>query len=439
MSRTHKPSSMSRRDFLKATGLAAAGLSIGSALSLGQRPLTVSAQGTTVLDLYHDKSSWAPNADKVGEAAGKAINIGFKSVPFPDTTTYQTTVRAAIGSAKAPDLFTWWSGYRMEDIVKANGAEDLSAIWKKYLDSGEYSKGIADAYTFNGKVYAIPFNVAYWILFYNKSVFEKNNLSLPKTWKDFTALCDTLKGKGITPMAQTIDGRWPSFILFEELVARTAGPDFWGNLMSGKAAYDDAKVADALAMWKDMIGKGYFTDPGITMGTAENSMLPLFKQGKVAMLPIGDWYAATLVGGGMKAGTDYDAFIMPNPNADVPNLLFFETGPMLVSAKGARKEQALKVADWWMSADAQTLWDGLMGFSPANAKAQIDNPVSKNVAKQIADGKFQALQRYWEATPPDIVETAVDELGKFILKPDTAKEVLGAIQKKAEAVWKSRG
>ncbi|MCC7448221.1 MAG: twin-arginine translocation signal domain-containing protein, partial [Anaerolineae bacterium] len=77
MSRTHKPSSMSRRDFLKATGLAAAGLSIGSALSLGQQPLTVSAQGTTVLDLYHDKSSWAPNADKVGEASAKAINIGF--------------------------------------------------------------------------------------------------------------------------------------------------------------------------------------------------------------------------------------------------------------------------------------------------------------------------------------------------------------------------
>ncbi|MCC7447873.1 MAG: extracellular solute-binding protein, partial [Anaerolineae bacterium] len=403
------------------------------------QPLTVSAQGTTVLDLYHDKSSWAPNADKVGEASAKAINIGFKSVPFPDTTTYQSTVRAALGSNKAPDLFTWWSGYRMEDIVKASGAEDLSAIWKKYLDSGEYSKGIADAYTFDGKVYAVPFNVAYWILFYNKSVFEKNSLSLPKTWKDFTALCDTLKGKGITPMAQTIDGRWPSFILFEELVARTAGPDFWNSLMSGKAAYDDAKVADALAMWKDMIGKGYFTDPGITMGTAENSMLPLFTQGKVAMLPIGDWYAATLVGGGMKPGTDYDAFIMPNPNADVPNLLFFETGPLLVSAKGARKEQALKVADWWMSADAQTLWDGLMGFSPANAKAQIDNPVSKNVAKQIADGKYQALQRYWEATPPDIVETAVDELGKFILKPDTAKEVLGAIQKKAEAVWKSRG
>src|SRR5205823_5600737 len=148
----------------------------------------VSAQGATILDLYHDKANWATNADKLGESAAKAINIGFKSVPFPDTTTYQSTVRAALGSDKAPDLFTWWSGYRMEDIVKANGAADLSSIWDKYLASGEFSKGIASAYTFEGKVYAVPFNVAYWIVFYSKPVFDQNGLTPPKTWKEFTDL-----------------------------------------------------------------------------------------------------------------------------------------------------------------------------------------------------------------------------------------------------------
>ena len=56
----------------------------------------------------------------------------------------------------------------------------------------------------------------------------------------------------------------------------------------------------------------------------------------------------------------------------------------------------------------------------------------------MADGKYQALQRYWEATPPDIVEFAVDQLAKFITNPDTAKDDLSAIQKKAEEVWKGR-
>ncbi len=67
----------------------------------------------------------------------------------------------------------------------------------------------------------------------------------------------------------------------------------------------------------------------------------------------------------MEPGTGYDAFIMPNVNADLPNVLFFETGPLIVSAKGERKEDALKVAEWWMTPEAQQLWCSLMGFSYA--------------------------------------------------------------------------
>src|SRR6185436_13155237 len=134
-------------------------------------------------------------------------------------------------------------------------------------------------------------------------------------------------------------------------------------------------------------------------------------------------------------GTGYDSFIMPNVNDGLPNVLFFETGPMLVSANGARKDDALKVADWWMSVDAQTEWCGLQGFSSPNAKVALENPVANHVATLIADGDYQLLQRYWEATPPDIVETAVDELSKFVTNAGTAEEVLGAIQQKAVEVW----
>jgi len=430
---------VSRREFLKIAGMATAGAGLSSVLPAGSMTaFAKAAQAATVLDLYNDKTTWEANANKVGDAAGKAINIGFKSVPFPDTTSYQTTVRASLNSSKAPDLFTWWSGYRMEDLVKAGTLEDLSALWDKYIKSGEYSAGIAGAYSFDNKVYAVPFNVAYWTVIYNKAVFEQNGLKPPTTWAEFMTLCATLKAKGITPMAETIDGRWPAFILFEELVVRSAGPDYWNGLMTGKNAYDDQKVQDALAVWKDMLGKGYFTDPAVTMGTAANDIIPQFKQGKVAMIPIGDWYAAPLIAAGIQPGVGYDAFIMPNITEGLPNVLFFETSPLIVSKNGAHKDQALKVVDWWMSADAQSQWCSLQGFSSPNSKVKLDNPSSNNVAKLIADGKYQALQRYWEATPPDIVEFAVDQLSKFITNPDTAKDDLGAIQKKAEEVWKSR-
>ncbi len=391
-----------------------------------------------MLELYHDKASWADNTDIMGQAAAEAIGVGFASVPFPDTTTYQSTVRAALGTDKAPDMFTWWSGYRMEDIVNSGGAEDLSAIWDKYLASGEYTPGIASAYTFDGKVYAVPFNVAYWVVYYNKSLFEENGLQPPTTWDEFMALNDTLLEKGVTPLAMTLDGRWPTFIIFEEMILRTAGPDFYDKLMSGEAKYTDPEVVKAMEVWKGMIEKGYFTDPGISFGTGDNAMLPLFQNGQVAMIPIGDWYSATLTGAGMEPGVDYGAFIMPNENPDLPAALFFETGPLLVSANGPNKEDAIKIADWWMSEPAQKEWSSLMGFTSPNAKAETVNPVSSEVVQWIGDNEAIAVQRYWEATPPDIVETAVDEFARFMLNPDQYMEVLNSIQQKADSVWADR-
>jgi hypothetical protein len=48
------------------------------------------------------------------------------------------------------------------------------------------------------------------------------------------------------------------------------------------------------------------------------------------------------------------------------------------------------------------------------------------------------VQRYWEATPPDIVEVAVDELARFMTDPATMDQVLETIQAKAEEVWAAR-
>lgn len=396
------------------------------------------AADATFLELYHDKASWAENLDAVGVTAAAQTGVGFASVPYPDTTTYQSTVRAALGTDAPPDMFTWWSGYRMEDLVETGGLEDLTPIWDEYINSGQYSRGIASAYTFDDKVYAVPFNAAFWVVFYNKHVFDEYGLTPPTTWEEFMAINDTLVANGVTPMAQTVDGRWPSFIMFEEMVLRTGGPDTYNALVNGEISYQDPAIVEAMTLWKEMIEKGYFSDPGLAFGTADNAMLGVFIQGDIAMIPIGDWYAGTIIEGGFEPGVDYDAFIMPNANADLPPALFFETSPLIVSANGPNKEQAIETAKWFMSTSAQEQWSNVMGFSSPNSRAQIENPVAQNVAGQISASNAVALQRYWEATPPDIVETAVDELSRFILDPSTMDEVLANIQQKAETVWAER-
>ena len=180
----------------------------------------------------------------------------------------------------------------MEDIVKAGLAADLTDIWKKYINSGEYSQGVANAFTYDGKVYAVPLLTANWVVYYNKPLFEQNGLKPPTTWDEFIALNDALVAKGIAPMAQTFVDRWQAFIIFEEMILRTQGPEFYDKLMRGEAKYTDPEVVAAMDLWKELIDKGYLTND-YAFGTATDTFLPAFQSGKVAMVPIGDWYSAS--------------------------------------------------------------------------------------------------------------------------------------------------
>ncbi|WP_424952897.1 ABC transporter substrate-binding protein [Deinococcus sp.] len=403
-----------------------------SAALLGQ----VLAQSTGV-EIYNDKANWNPFYNQMG-ALGAKSGAPFKGVTFADTSSYQAAVRTSLGSNKAPPMFTWWSGYRMKDLVDTGMVEDLTALWTKYEKSGEYSPDAAKAFTFNGKVYAIPNNVAYWAVFYNKKAYADAGITVPKTWAQLEANNAKLKAKNVTAFGQTVDGRWPAFIWFSEFLIRQ-DPDFYERLVAGKAKYTDPQVTKTFGTWKSWIDKGYLSSPSVTFGTSGgNGMAKLFAQGKIANILVGDWYASTLQEAGLKPGSDYGMFILPNMSAAARPAVIFEAAPILVSKNSAVKADALKVADFWMSASAQKVWVDLQSFTPVNKKVQADNPVTAGLSQEITGRNYRLINRIWEATPTEIIEPAVDELGKFMLDPTTGSQTQANIQKLADAYWNKK-
>lgn len=404
----------------KRIGLAAASLAVMATPALSE-----------TVDFYHDKANWQPAYEQVlSKAEGEEV----KPVPYADTSTYQAAVRAALRTPSAPGVFTWWSGYRMKDLVDAGLVADVSDLWKKYTDAGLYSPSLASAYTFDGKIYGIPNLVAYWVVFYNKKVFADNGVEVPKTWADLEAAAAKLKAADVTPFGMTVEGRWPAFIWFEEFLVRQ-DPALYDKLMNGQAKYTDPEVTKVFTTWKDWIDKGYFTDPSIGFGTAgANAMASEFAKGKLAMILVGTWYASTLTEAGIK-NEDIGAFIMPNQNASMGPAVIFETGPLLVAEASAQKADALKVMDYWMSAPAQQAWVDAQDFPPVNSEVKAKSALIAGLVKEINDGKYNQINRFWEATPPEIAEAAVDEIGGFMLHPDTYAQVQENLQALADKVW----
>jgi multiple sugar transport system substrate-binding protein len=126
---------------------------------------------------------------------------------------------------------------------------------------------------------------------------------------------------------------------------------------------------------------------------------------------------------------------MPNATADMGPAVIFETGPLLISENSSQKADALKVADYWMSASAQQTWTDAMDFPPVNKDVTAKSALIAEVTGQIISGNYNQINRFWEATPPEIAEAAVDELANFMVDPSTADQVMTNLQALADKVW----
>lgn len=393
------------------------------------------AKGTKPVSLVHDKSgspSYQPFFEGMAEIVYDRTGVRMEPTAYPSTDVFMAQVRSSMLTKNAPGLFTWWSTYRMKEMVDSGVLADTSALWDKYKD--DYPQGLRDAFTFDNKAYGFPYSIEYWVVWYNKDVFKQYNLSEPKTWQEFTALSEKLIANGVTPLLTTVEGRWPTFIIFEELVMRES-PELYKDLCEGRVKYSDPRVVKAFNMWGDMIRKGYFTSPGTDVWAAGARD---FNQGKVAMAPFGTWYMDTLTSNGVPE-EKIGAFVMPSHNPSAGNTVITEMSPILVSKNAENLEDAMKVADYWMSAEGNEVFAKYVTFYPANASSKTDflPQIKKEIAEKIAKGNYQVSNRYWEATPTPICETAVDLFAKFMIDPSTQASVIAELDKVADDYWAS--
>jgi len=88
-----------------------------------------------------------------------------------------------------------------------------------------------------------------------------------------------------------------------------------------------------------------------------------------------------------------------------------------------------------MSRAGQEAWIKATAFTSARSDVASPSPIDQQLLADMKTGSYQQINRYWEATPHDIVETAIDEFAKFMLHPGDPMPILQNIQKKADSVW----
>lgn len=169
--------------------------------------------------------------------------------------------------------------------------EDLACV--KNFDAATLSDDVRT----DGVLTSLPLSAQAMVVFYNKDLFKQYNISVPTTWSEFMAACETLKANGVAPIAVGGKDGWPISNMGTALFSTIAlsGNDGYAlidAICSGEKTWADIGYDKIMQCYADITSNGYwYGDP---LATAYADAPVIFGTGKCAMYEDGSWSATQI-------------------------------------------------------------------------------------------------------------------------------------------------
>lgn len=368
-----------------------------------------------------DKALWDKIQQKMNDA-GEKITIDFRGIK---STEFDSVLQTAMSGGEGPDVFTARGGSGTKKYAEAKQIAPLDGLKLTAFD-----KGILDQASFEGKVYAVPFAVQTLTFFYNKQIFDKHGLKEPATWDELIKTMDTLKSKGITPLAIGGKDGYALCLMVDTIGATWLGDQWAADAIAGKTNFADPKFVDILKKIDTL--KGYAQKDFI--GTAQRDARTLFATGQTAMIIDGIWAVETYY---LKTDPNIQlgSFLAPPAKAGDPVRLYpYVDGGYAVNANSKVKEAAMRVAAYTaMDEFAQTYAD-LFAEIPGNKNVKFPDskPMLAKAVKQKNELGLKTLFRIrspFDGGAPDISTSLGANLQGMLSGKQTPEQAAQAVQK----------
>ena len=235
-------------------------------------------------------------------------------------------------------------------LVSKNTLEPLdSYISAAGIDLSQYG-GVDAQITVNGSLYELPFRNDFWVVFYNKDIFDAAGVAYPTndmTFEEYDALARQVADPTFgSQIYGTHYHTWRSAVqLFGVL-------DGQHSILDGEYDYFKPYYEMVLNQEADQICRNYadLSAEGLHYSAA-------FSGGDVAMMNMGSWFISTLISN--IASGEYDASLCGNwgmvkyPHADgveAGSTLGTITG-LSVTSVSDNKDEAFKFVEWVSGAE----------------------------------------------------------------------------------------
>ena len=323
-------------------------------LSAASLALAEDAQTLTVVAWDAETTPYLKAQKEAFEASHPGVTIEYVDVASQDYAVKASTMLSGGDSSdifmvkEITDLLNWQeAGYEepLNSYIEASGY-DLSGF-----------AGIEANYAVDGEQYALPFRSDFWVLFYNKDLFDAAGVDYPTndmTWEQYAdlALQMTNADEGIYG---THYHTWLSAVVNWDVCdgVNTLIDGDYNDLAYFYELYQSLEDAGACMSYDELKAAGLHYSAA-------------FENGNVAMMPMGYWFVSTMIGA-IKDGTcDFNWGIVSVPHKeDVPAGSSFGnlTGAM-INAKSENKDLAWEYISW-LAGEEGSLATASTGTRPA--------------------------------------------------------------------------
>ena len=320
-------------------------------------------------DSSNDTAAAADGAEEITwmfwddlNATEDLISLGYKDVVdrfnkdyegkyhvTPITTNleeYYTKLNALVASNETPDCFIVSPGPNLDVYVEPGVAADLTDDLKAdgWLDTFNGGEGAFSQQTYDGKIYAVPLNIAAACVFYNTEMFEKAGIStMPTDWDGFIDACDKLQAAGYTPISISAGTAWCLSMLAGYL-CDAEGVDL-DAIDAGTAHWTDANVVAAA---NKMLELSKYFQPTAAGDTNDVATANFYNE-EAAMLIQGSWAIAQINGSNPDFEDKCGVFAFPGTNGRV----IAKSDSLAMSANTEHKEAVLAFMKYFTDDTAQ--------------------------------------------------------------------------------------
>jgi multiple sugar transport system substrate-binding protein len=345
-----------RRRFLATLGAAA--------LAGCARP--ASERGATTIVFKHGKLFGDPGALRalIGEfeRAHPGVAVREETLPAGSDEQHQFYAINLQARSRAFDVLAldiiWVAGF-----ARAGWLSELGT-----LQPGAFFDGPAEAVTWQGKAFALPWFVDAGLLYYRRDLLERHGLGPPETWHDLVEVARELAGRAPGMHGFVWQGKQ-----YEGLVCNALEylhSNGGAVLAHGRVVLDSAQNREALALMADLVHRYRVTPASVTTATEEPSR-HLFGQGRALLLR--NWpYAWRLF-------QDPSSRVYGRVGvAELPRFPGGHSAPTLggwqlaVNAASSRQAEAKALVNFLTGEEAQKRLAVAYGFQPARTALYRD-------------------------------------------------------------------